>query len=161
MLYFYLSLAQHPKFRASCYFSIVVVTGLCSVLTLISVFGCAPISGGWNYESRLHATCITTKPFYYTTAISNIITDMFVMLLPIPILLKLKQRTRVTVTLIVMFSMGFLWVASHTYHPKLVLIQRSVTGASAYFIYTLHHTLHSMDSACLSSPLLLFGACTF
>lgn len=118
MLYFYLSLAQHPKFRATCYFCIAFVTVVCSVLTLISVFGCAPISGGWNYESRLDASCITTKPFYYTIAISNLITDMFVMLLPIPILLQLKQRTRVKVTLVVMFSMGFLWVACHPPPPR-------------------------------------------
>lgn len=97
----------------------------------------------------MQATCITTRPFYYAI-VSDIVAEIFLLVMPTPLLLRLKQPTRVTVTLIAMFSMGILLVACRPYIPELVPIQCSVTMAALYFISTLHHTLDGMS---LPSPL--------
>lgn len=115
VLCFYLGLAQHSKFRAICYFFMAYLITIYSILVLIAIFGCSPISGSWDSETGLHATCITNETFYYTIACNNTMADIFVLLLPIPILLQLKQRTRAKLALITMFKMGFLWVARRPY----------------------------------------------
>lgn len=108
MLCFYLRLAPHPNFRIICYISIAVIIVLHSLFVVINLAGCNPIRGGWNHDQSVHAKCIPNSAFYYAMSISNIITDLLLLLLPIPIVLQLKVPNTVKLGLVVMFSMGFL-----------------------------------------------------
>ena len=55
--------------------------------------------------------CLPQTPVWYCTASVNIITDLFVFILPLPTIIGLKKiSTKERVVLILMFSLGFLYV---------------------------------------------------
>lgn len=108
MLCFYLRLAPHPTFRILCYLSAAYIILSSSAATFVNLFGCSPISGGWDREPSLHSTCVTNSTFYYFSAVNNMATDVLLLGLPIPILVRLQLRTRVKFCLITMFSTGSL-----------------------------------------------------
>lgn len=108
MLCFYLRLAPHPNFRILCYFSAAYIISSSSIVTFINIFGCSPISGGWDREPSFHSTCITNSMFYYYAAINNIVADILLLSMPIPMLVRLQLRTRVKIAVVAMFLTGLL-----------------------------------------------------
>lgn len=110
MILFYLQLATERTYRIVCYLSIAYIT-LCSTSSLlVNLFGCAPISGAWDRRASNPSVCITTSSFYFYSNITNVVTDVMLLVLPIPILLRLRLEWKVKLGLIAMFSMGFLSV---------------------------------------------------
>lgn len=108
MLFFYLALAPHPTFRKICYISILYMLASSTAMTLLTLFGCTPISGGWDHSVQLAAKCVNATGFYYTFYVANIATDVLVMVLPIPILLRLRLQRRVKLGLGAMFAVGIM-----------------------------------------------------
>lgn len=108
MLFFYLRLAPHPNFRIICYISIVYIILSCSAVILVNIFGCDPISAGWNRDPTLQYTCIFTDGFFYFAGGNNLATDILLIILPIPILLPLQLPMRTKLGLVAMFSTGIL-----------------------------------------------------
>lgn len=108
MLFFYLHLVPNPNFRLICYISITYVILMYTALSLVNIFGCKPISGGWNHDPSLHTTCIAGTTYYYFMSVNNTLTDILLLILPIPVLLQLRLSIRAKLGLVVMFSMGFL-----------------------------------------------------
>lgn len=110
MLFFYLRLATERTLRAICHTIIIIVSVSSGFILLLNLFGCTPVSGAWDRLPSAHSVCITGRPFYYYTAVSNIVIDVLLLLLPIPILFRLRLGWRVKLGLVAMFSMGFLFV---------------------------------------------------
>lgn len=108
MLCFYLQLAPHQTFRRLCFASIGVTTVCWTGIFLVNTFGCTPISGAWNRSPQAPSKCITTPGFYRFSVLSNLATDVLVMLLPLPILTRMHMAVKTKIGLMVMFSMGFL-----------------------------------------------------
>lgn len=108
MLCFYLRLAPHRNFRIICHLCITYIIIVYSAVSIINIFGCAPLSGGWSLDPTLHARCITNTGLYYFTAYNNTMLDILLLVLPIPIVLQLRLGWRVKLCLVGMFTMGFL-----------------------------------------------------
>lgn len=135
MLFFYLRLATERRFRTICYICIAITTSSTAAVLFVNLFGCTPISGNWDRRPSNPSVCITRPSFYYYSGISNILIDLLLMVLPIPILLKMKLKWRVKLGLVMMFSMGFLFVNHflrhyyhHHHHP---LFHSSASGERA------------------------------
>jgi hypothetical protein len=56
---------------------------------------CTPVSAAWDIILRLSGDvkCIDIKAFYLATAIPNMLTELFVLVLPIPYILHRQTST--------------------------------------------------------------------
>ncbi|KAK6412043.1 hypothetical protein LTR95_018022 [Oleoguttula sp. CCFEE 5521] len=76
-----------------------------------TILQCIPIAGSW--DKSVHAKCIDSNAFWMGYSISNILTDVMVLALPIPQVLKLHLDLRERILLCGVFLMGgFVTVAS-------------------------------------------------
>lgn len=116
MLSFYFRIATEPHVRKILHLTITFITLTSATTILINLFGCIPVSGAWNRRPTDVSVCITTSGFYYYTSAINIATDLLLLVLPIPILAGLRVQRAAKLGLVVMFSMGFLFVHSLLLH---------------------------------------------
>lgn len=104
LLFFYLNLSPQQWFRWSVYFTMFFIVGSQLGLFFASVFQCDPIAKGWN--PTLEGACIDMKAVYKGTAITGVISDVFVIIIPIPMVVNLQLPRQQKVGLIVMFTIG-------------------------------------------------------
>lgn len=115
ILCLYLKVFPSKPFRTTCFVTIGVCIIFALVFSLGTVFHCWPVSYGWTeWSGETQGYCINFNAFAWAHAIVNIILDLFVIFLPIPQLLRLALGTRRKIHVILMFSVGFLWVPSTT-----------------------------------------------
>lgn len=108
MLCFYLRLAPQPTFRKVCLSIIIYILSSSTAVTLLNLFSCTPVRGGWDHSPELGAKCIDASKFYYFYCSMSVVTDILLMVLPIPILLRLQLRRKVKYGLVAMFATGTL-----------------------------------------------------
>lgn len=108
MLIFYIRLAQHPTHRIFCYATMAYVGISATVVVMLNLFGCSPISDGWNRSPGVRANCLNTRAYSYFYCSMSVLTDVMLMVLPIPILLRLQVEPRVKYGLVAMFAAGIL-----------------------------------------------------
>lgn len=107
MIAFYLRFATSPRFRAVCLAAMAYMALTQTTTALVNLFGCRPISGGWDRRPENPSVCVTTRNFYVYASASSIWTDIMLLVLPIPILLRLRLGWKAKLGLVGMFSMGF------------------------------------------------------
>ena len=90
------------------------------------IFNCNPIQGAWNVE--IGATCIDPVKFYHGNAISNLLTDVIILLLPMPLVWRLQMTFKRKVALSGVVLLGSLWVPLrfHTHKSLILLVSVSV-----------------------------------
>lgn len=106
VLYLYTPLYQQRAFASVCYVAVACIVVSSSAVTLISLFGCTPIHGGW--DRSVPAKCVDTALFFYVYTLRVACTDVLLMALPIPVLMRMQQQRCVTVGLGVIFASGLL-----------------------------------------------------
>ncbi|KAJ6117924.1 hypothetical protein N7523_005731 [Penicillium sp. IBT 18751x] len=79
-----------------------VVTWLACLLTHVLI--CAPVHRNWQIKPYPGAHCTLRQPLYVVTAVTNILTDVILVAIPIPMLLPLQINFKSKAILIVMFS---------------------------------------------------------
>ncbi|KAI0517794.1 hypothetical protein F5B22DRAFT_654571 [Xylaria bambusicola] len=72
---------------------------------------CTPLEKAWDVTRALPGTCINTTAFFYFTSGFNILTDAWILLLPIPTLRSLKISRRSRYVLYGIFGIGSLATA--------------------------------------------------
>lgn len=104
ILAFYWRVFVHPVFRrlvlATAAF--IVAWGIGITITLFLV--CRPLRAYW--DSTVEGTCLTIVTFTYFTNISNLITDIWIFLMPIPMIWRLQLQVKKKVILSVIFCIG-------------------------------------------------------
>lgn len=81
---------------------------MCIVTTL---FQCIPLEKAWDVTRTLPGSCINTTAFFYFTSGFNILTDVWILLLPIPTLRSLKISRHSRYVLYGIFGIGSLATA--------------------------------------------------
>jgi len=71
-----------------------------------SLFLCQPMERAWN--PTVQGTCLQLEITPYTTAVFNIISDIYILLLPLPTIWTLNMKTNRKLRLTAVFSMGIL-----------------------------------------------------
>jgi ABC-type uncharacterized transport system permease subunit len=72
------------------------------------IFQCRPVKKAWN--PQVEGFCINLKGSFIANAISNILTDIAVLTLPIRQVWKLVPTLQLRLELLVVFSLGGLYV---------------------------------------------------
>ncbi|KAL6695394.1 WD40-repeat-containing domain protein [Trichoderma pleuroticola] len=90
-------------------FRLIVLGTACFVCVWVIVMevtlglGCRPIKAWWG-EAK--GRCINKEAFTYFTNVTNMITDLWVFLMPIPVILGLQAAKEKRITLCLMFGVG-------------------------------------------------------
>ncbi|KAL5333191.1 hypothetical protein BJX70DRAFT_406460 [Aspergillus crustosus] len=68
-----------------------IVVGYSVAITFALIFACRPISKAWN--GALEGTCIDQNGLYAATAVTNTVTDVALIVVPIPVVVSLNMPT--------------------------------------------------------------------
>ncbi|KAI1078219.1 hypothetical protein F5B20DRAFT_571714 [Whalleya microplaca] len=94
------------KFRIFVISTVVVVLAWLASMEIVLGLGCRPIQGWWNAEVAASGACVNKVAFTYSTNITNLITDVWIFVMPIPIILGLQASMDKRIGLCFLFSVG-------------------------------------------------------
>ncbi|KAK3685176.1 hypothetical protein B0T22DRAFT_482166 [Podospora appendiculata] len=113
IVYTYLRFAVTTTFRNLCIGTITVHALFFFICFVVTLAQCNPLHRMWDLTKTVEGTCINTTAFFYFTSAFNIITDIWILALPIKTLREIHRPTREKVALLIIFGVGtFAAVAS-------------------------------------------------
>ncbi|OQD93864.1 hypothetical protein PENSOL_c029G07864 [Penicillium solitum] len=108
-----LYLRVFPNIRIICLATIAFVTAMSVAIILATIFQCSPVDAVYDEQKYKHYTCFASIPFWYATAALSLVTDIWILLLPLKTVLGLHLRTRKRFVIAGLLSLGsFACIAS-------------------------------------------------
>lgn len=104
LLVFYLRISPGLYHRYACFFGMFFVFGAFFSLTFVTAFPCKPLALSWN--PTLVGTCIDRPASYQATAILGLLTDLYIIILPIPTIIELQMPWQQKVGVVAIFGIG-------------------------------------------------------
>ncbi|KAL3482138.1 hypothetical protein BJX99DRAFT_252853 [Aspergillus californicus] len=104
IILYYRIVGQQKVYRYALYTIGFVVVGYSIAITFALIFACRPIAKGWN--GALEGTCVDSDALYAATAVTNTITDVALIIVPIPVVVSLHMPTIQKIGLFFMFVIG-------------------------------------------------------
>ena len=80
-------------------------------MCLAVVFSCYPVAKFWN--PTLEGTCEQQTRFWYSNPLLNLLTDVWLLILPIPVIRQLQLPKKQKLGLVVIFALGGMYVFLH------------------------------------------------
>lgn len=111
LLTFYLQLSPQKWFRMAVWISLGVVGVYTVVITTMLLFHCSPVHKAFN-PTVLEGGCIDIAILFIATAVSNIVTDVILFVLPIPMVLHLRMGIGQKIGAIIVFGIGTVTVVT-------------------------------------------------
>ncbi|KAK4040275.1 hypothetical protein C8A01DRAFT_15817 [Parachaetomium inaequale] len=109
----YLRFAVSRTFRIVCWVTIAVHSVFFAVCLIVTLAQCRPLAKMWDLVGAVEGTCINSTAFFYFTSAFNIITDIWILILPIKTLRSIQRPGRERLALFLLFGVGaFATVAS-------------------------------------------------
>ncbi|RAL17774.1 uncharacterized protein BO97DRAFT_402275 [Aspergillus homomorphus CBS 101889] len=90
-----------------------IVLGWMISVVLAQILTCLPVDAAWNLSKAADSHCIDQMKFYYGNSISNLLTDVIILCLPLPLIwrLKMTHEKKLGVTAVLLMG-GFICIAS-------------------------------------------------
>ena len=85
-----------------------VVVGYSIAIIFALILACHPVSRNW--DANVDGVCVNRTALYIATAVTNIVTDLALISLPIPLVLNLNMPKSQKVYLFLMFVIGCAYV---------------------------------------------------
>ncbi|KAM0269272.1 hypothetical protein ACHAQH_009778 [Verticillium albo-atrum] len=111
LLTFYLHLSPQRWWRIAVWTSIVIVALYTVIITVMLFVHCTPVSKAYDVL-MVGGSCINVGILYIATAVSNIVTDVLLFVLPIPMVVRLRMGIFPKVGAIVIFAIGSMTVGT-------------------------------------------------
>jgi hypothetical protein len=110
-----------PLFRKFILATAAFIIGWGIGITVALGLVCRPLQAYW--DSNVKGECLNIVHFTYFTNISNLITDIWIFLMPVPVIWHLQLQTKKKVMLSFIFSVGLAYVTGllfnfHSTRPK-------------------------------------------
>lgn len=105
LLTFYLHLSPQRWWKTAVWTSIGIVSLYTAVITLMLFFHCTPVPKAFDVTIT-DGSCIDVAILFIATAVSNIVTDVMLFILPIPMVVKLRMGVGQKVGAIIVFGIG-------------------------------------------------------
>ncbi|PWY69207.1 integral membrane protein PTH11-like protein [Aspergillus sclerotioniger CBS 115572] len=112
-----------PKFRLVVILTVVWVILWLMTMEIVLGLECRPIEKFWN--SSVEGTCFNLVAFSYFTNITNLVTDIWIFLLPLPVILRLQITKNKKIGLSFLFSVGLATCAISAARLTVVVTQGS------------------------------------
>ncbi|KAF2838202.1 hypothetical protein M501DRAFT_1011818 [Patellaria atrata CBS 101060] len=106
ILLLYLRIAVQQSFRRLCIYTIGVLTIFVIICIIVCLTQCIPLHKFWDLTGTVQGSCINSLVFFYFTSSFNIVTDIWILALPIKTLLSIQRPTREKLALYLVFGMG-------------------------------------------------------
>ncbi|KAI1775712.1 hypothetical protein F4818DRAFT_385975 [Hypoxylon cercidicola] len=106
VLALYYRIFAADKFRIIVIITAAFVVSWLVAMEIVLGLGCRPVQGWWDATVAVTATCVDKVAFTYSTNITNLITDIWIFLMPIPIILGLQASKDKKLGLCFLFSVG-------------------------------------------------------
>ena len=91
-------------------------------IILATIFQCSPVDAVYDEQKYKHYTCFASIPFWYATAALSLVTDIWILLLPLKTVLGLHLRTRKRFVIAGLLSLGCLYVQSVAFYSIYALV---------------------------------------
>lgn len=105
LLAFYLHLSPQRWFRVAVWTSITLVAVYTTVITFLMFFVCNPPRKAYDFKVQ-GGSCFEAAILYMATAVSNIVTDTILFVLPIPMVYQLHMPKVQKLGAIIVFGIG-------------------------------------------------------
>ncbi|GKZ23063.1 hypothetical protein AbraIFM66951_008995 [Aspergillus brasiliensis] len=112
-----------PKFRLVVILTVVWVILWLMTMEIVLGLECRPIAKFW--DSSVEGTCFNLVAFSYFTNIANLVTDIWIFLLPLPVILRLQITKNKKIGLSLLFSVGLATCAISAARLTVVVTQGS------------------------------------
>ncbi|KAF9252387.1 hypothetical protein LCP9604111_2383 [Penicillium roqueforti] len=108
-----LYLRVFPNIRVICLGTIALVTAMSVAIILATIFQCTPVNAVFDEQKYEHHTCFASIPFWYAGAALSLVTDIWILLLPLRTVLGLHLKTSKKFAVAALLSLGsFACIAS-------------------------------------------------
>ncbi|KAL3465604.1 hypothetical protein BJX64DRAFT_252173 [Aspergillus heterothallicus] len=104
IILYYRIVGQQRLYRFALYGIAGIVVGYSIAITFALIFACRPIAKAWN--GALEGTCIDQNGLYAATAVTNTVTDVALIIVPIPVVVSLHMPLIQKIGLFFMFVIG-------------------------------------------------------
>ncbi|EWY88525.1 hypothetical protein FOYG_09679 [Fusarium oxysporum NRRL 32931] len=111
LLMFYFRLSPQRWFKISVWSTAVFISGYTIGIFFAVMFACNPIAMNWDVTIT-EGKCINRPGLYIATAITNIISDVILFILPLPMVLQLQMPFKQKIGLMGIFTIGSLTVVT-------------------------------------------------
>ncbi|PKS10362.1 hypothetical protein jhhlp_002113 [Lomentospora prolificans] len=106
ILCMYLRFLASQKSRMLAYGTIGFHVVFFIICIAVTASQCRPIHKMWDLDGSVEGTCVNTTAFFYFTSGFNIITDIWILALPIKALVKINRPQKEKIALILIFGVG-------------------------------------------------------
>ncbi|ORY05182.1 hypothetical protein BCR34DRAFT_491046 [Clohesyomyces aquaticus] len=106
ILFFYLRIAVDKSFEKSCKMTVWLLSLFCTICVICCVTQCVPLHKMWDLTGLVKGHCINSTAFFYSTSAFNIITDIWILALPIKTLWSIQRPNREKAALVAVFGLG-------------------------------------------------------
>ncbi|EFX01699.1 integral membrane protein [Grosmannia clavigera kw1407] len=100
----YLRIFPSRRFHYAVYTVMAVTITYTIIAVFLTIFACHPISKSWN--KKLEGTCMSSRSIWYSTSIMIILTDFFIIVLPLHHIRSLKLPLVKKILLTALFGLG-------------------------------------------------------
>ncbi|KAL3440518.1 hypothetical protein BJX65DRAFT_316433 [Aspergillus insuetus] len=104
IILYYRIVGQQRLYRFALYAIAAIVVGYSIAITFALIFACQPIAKAWN--GTLEGSCIDQNGLYAATAVTNTVTDVALIVVPIPVVVSLHMPLIQKIGLFFMFVIG-------------------------------------------------------
>ncbi|KAM0331306.1 hypothetical protein ACHAQA_002976 [Verticillium albo-atrum] len=111
LLTFYLHLTPQGRFRIATWITIVIVGLYTVIITGMLLFHCDPVRKAFDIMVT-DGSCIDVGILFIATAVSNIVTDVLLFVMPIPMVLKLHMGPGQKIGAMIVFGIGSVTVTT-------------------------------------------------
>lgn len=110
LLLYYRLFSPSRRFRIAVYTAAVVVVAWWLAVLFADIFQCVPVNAFWAFHVKNvnTARCMDTFTFSIGTGVSNLVTDIMVLCLPMPMVWSLRTNRAQKISLTGVFLLGFL-----------------------------------------------------
>lgn len=109
ILLLYRRIFPNRWFRTLVMYLLVAIAAFASGSTSGSMLQCWPISRNWNRTGP--GNCLDITALWYANAAGSIISDLVILFIPLPLIIRLQLPFNQKLGLIVIFSLGGLFVS--------------------------------------------------
>lgn len=93
-------------FRKLCYATIALHAVFFVICLIVTLAQCTPLHKMWDFTGAVEGSCINSTAFFYTTSAFNIITDIWILVMPFKTLKSIQRPGHEKIALFIIFGVG-------------------------------------------------------
>ena len=131
LLFYYRLFGVRKQFKITVFVVLAAVCAWCVAIVLVDLFQCVPVKAAW-IRPYPHSKCMDNNASLLGTAITNVVLDFTILVLPLAPIWSLALTMRQKMTLSAIFLLGVLYVILFPFMFNLYATQLTTVLPPAY-----------------------------